>query len=126
MPETPVHWHAFEWTGHERPADSERRNPHNRVPPLAIAEWLDKPSSHVLATYGPDEVDSAYAWLEGELKQHPRAAHDIADDPLLEGARDCLDRKTDVVWGYWSAKGRYVSRALIACPREGRPCPYGK
>lgn len=124
MPAT--HWHAFEWTGHERPADSERRNPHNRVPPLAIAEWLDKPTAHVLQTYGPDEVDSAYAWLEGELKQHPRAAHLIEEDPLLEGACDCLGRKTDVVWGYWSAKGRYVSRALIACPREGRPCPYGK
>ncbi|MFD5708752.1 hypothetical protein ACFWGV_21805, partial [Bacillus subtilis] len=118
MPDPSIHWHAFEWTGHERPADSERRNPQNRVPPLAIAEWLDKPASFVAQTYGPDEVDSAYAWLEGELKQHPRASHDIDADPLLEAVHDYLARGADVVWGYYSAKGRYVSRVLIACPRE--------
>lgn len=122
-----MHWHTYSWTGHERPADSERRNPANAVPPLDVAEWLRKPARNVVATHQiPDGAADAYGWLEAELKEYPRSPRDLPPGPQMDGARECLERGADVVWGYYSDKGRYVSRALIGCPREGLACPYGE
>jgi hypothetical protein len=122
-----MHWHAYSWTGHERPADRDRRIPANAVPPLEVAEWLLKPARNVVATHpvSGGAVD-AYGWLEAELKEHPRSPRDLPPEVQLEHARECLGRGADVVWGYYSDKGRYVSRALVVCPPEGRACPYGE
>lgn len=119
-----AHWHAYSWTGHERPADSERINTASATPPLETAHWLLKSRQHVVDTFDIETgADQAYAWLEGELKQNERGPHDLAPEAQLAHARDCLDRGADVVWGYYSERGRYVSRTLVACPLDGYSCP---
>lgn len=118
------HWHAFVYTGHARPADSERINPVNPTPPLEIAHWLRKPERHVAATFViGEETSKAREWLEAQLDEHPRGEGDLPREAQMDYALDCLRRGDDVVWGYYSAKGRYVSRALVACPRLGEACP---
>ena len=119
------HWHAYAWNGNERPRDVDRRNPVLPTPPLTISEWLDKPAEHVLATYDmSDGRTAAHHWLVTELERHPRGPRDLPPAAQLAHTVDLMTRCTDVVWGYWSAHGRYISRALIVCPRPGAPCPY--
>lgn len=118
------HWHAFAWTGREIPSDRDARDLNHPARPNTNALWLLKPRRCLLATHPlPDTNGTAYAWLEGELKSHPRGPRDWPPHVDLDGARDCLNRHTDVIWGYWSATGLYISRALIRCPRPDIPCP---
>ncbi|MGW0780349.1 hypothetical protein [Streptomyces sp. NPDC002913] len=119
------HWHAYAWNGGERPSDADRRTPALPNPPLTISEWLHKPKVHVLATYDmADGQAAARQWLITELERYPRGPRDLPPAAQLAHAADLMNRCTDVVWGYWSAQGRYISRALIVCPRDGAPCPY--
>lgn len=121
------HYHAYAWTGHERPPDKERVVPENPTPPLEIAHWLKKPARHVVETYDVDTGGGdALKWLESELDEYARHERDLPRDAQLAHARDCIDRGADVVWGYYSGRGRYVSRALVACPPQGTACPYGR
>lgn len=120
-----LHWHAYTWNGRERPPDKARRDPALPLPPLNVGHWLLKPARFVLATYpAPDTNKVAYTWLRAELDAFPRGPGDLPAAAQLGYARDCLNRSTDVVWGYWSATGLYISRALITCPRPTIPCPY--
>lgn len=122
------HWHAYAWVGHERPADSVRLNPDQPTPPLEISHWLRKPARHVAETFpnSADGISDALAWVRaGALKQP-----DLSEDafPLEERmvyVEDDLTRGSDMVWGYYSKNSRYVSSALVACPRKGVGCPYG-
>lgn len=119
-----AHWHAFSYTGYERPADQERIRPENPTPPLEIAHWLRKPARLVEATFLlGDETTKAREWLEQQLAEYPRGDWDLPAEAQMRYAQDCLERGDDVVWGYYSAKGRYVSRALVCCPRAGEACP---
>jgi hypothetical protein len=117
------HWHAYTWTGHERPADSDRTNMASATPPLETAHWLRKSVKPEATWPIPEGAEEAYAWLRVQLDEHPRASHDLAPEPQLEYARDCLSRGADVVWGYYSDRGRYISRTLVVCPRPGERCP---
>lgn len=118
------HWHAYIWTGHERPPDSDRIVPSNATPPLEIKHWLRKPPQHVKATFLiGDETSKAHEWLEAQLDEYPRGERDLPREAQMDHSADCLRRGTDVVWGYYSAGKRYVSRALITCPRPGEKCP---
>lgn len=47
-------------------------------------------------------------------------------DARMKYVNDDISRGADAVWGYYSKTLRYVSRALVACPREGQRCPYGR
>ncbi|WP_432090899.1 hypothetical protein [Streptomyces sp. NRRL F-5630] len=119
------HWHAYAWTGREQPRPRDARDPSKPVPPSLITDWLSKPRSLLAATFAmPDDGGHAYAWLETQLKKHPRGPRDWPPRVDLDGAQDRLTRRTDVVWGYWAATGLYVTRVLIACPRPGIPCPH--
>jgi hypothetical protein len=121
------HWHAYSYTGSQRPPDSERVNPSNPTPPLEIAHWLHKPARHVTATFNMSGGrDDAYKWLHEQLREQPRTERDLDADAQMAYAADCLHRRADVVWGYYSGRGRYVSRALVTCPPAGQECPYGK
>ncbi|MEV3859115.1 hypothetical protein AB0J38_32980 [Streptomyces sp. NPDC050095] len=122
-----AHWHAYEWVGHERPADSTRRDPSQPVPPLDIADWLRKPSRFVAETFhNPDDVPAASAWMRKGGEEHVAVTDEsFSLDAQMRYVDDCLARGADVVWGYYSVNTRYVSRALVACPREGHRCPYG-
>ncbi|WP_282697903.1 hypothetical protein [Streptomyces sp. CC208A] len=137
-----AHWHAYAYTGRAYTDTEIRREtaPAN-YPPIEVAHWLRRPRNHVADTFAcsPDGLDHALAWLEGELTRNPPV--DEEHYPVLErleGSRSSLtatrstptapatQRAGDAVYGYWSKAGQYVSRALIACPREaGDPCPYG-
>ncbi|WP_406188986.1 hypothetical protein [[Kitasatospora] papulosa] len=67
------HWHAYAWSGSERPRDADRRNPVLPTPSLTISEWLDKPAEHVRATYDmADGQAAAHHWLVTELERYPR------------------------------------------------------
>lgn len=119
-----LHWHAYAWNGRERPPDNDRRKPALSLPPMEIGHWLLKPSRLRLATYpAPDTGQDAYEWLRAELDAFPRSSRDLPASVQLAHARRCLDRSTDVAWGYWSTTGLYIARALITCPRTGIPCP---
>lgn len=125
-PARTAHWHAYAWTGHERPPDSERVRPENPHPPLEIAHWLRKPARHVVATYGVDQAEAALEWLRTELAAHPRPQRDLPADVQMAYTEEEVRRGDDVVWGYYSKGRRYVARVLIACPRRGVDrCPYG-
>ncbi|MFG3036834.1 hypothetical protein ACGFYZ_08020 [Streptomyces sp. NPDC048330] len=140
-----AHWHAYAYTGRKySDADIRRATAPANYPPIEVAHWLRRPDSHVADTfaYGPDGLDRAVVWLEGELTQNaPVDEEHYSVFERLEGSRRSLmatstalatentpavQRAGDAVYGYWSKAGQYVSRALIACPREaGDACPYG-
>ncbi|WP_146610435.1 hypothetical protein [Streptomyces sp. AC1-42W] len=122
------HWHAYSYTGRSYSDGLIRRGevPSN-YPPIEIKNWLTRPADHVMNTF--HDVEKAMTWLEEELSQNPHveeALFPLAD--RLQYSRDTLDQTAgnDVVHGYYSKAQQYISRALIACPREGFPiCPYG-
>ncbi len=120
------HWHAFAWVGHERPADNLRTDPNQPCPPLEISHWLRKPAKHVVQTFAnPGELDAALAWMRERSEQQPHLSEEAF--PVVERMpywRDNLQRGADSIRGYYSKNQRYVSIALVACPREGA-CPYG-
>ena len=122
------HWHAFEYVGHERPADNVRVDPSNPTPPLEIAQWLRKPARHVAQTFGNDDAGrkDASDWMRqgGEENEHADA-NAFPLDARMAYVDDDLRRGADTIWGYYTKRQRYASRALIACPRVGNPCPYG-
>ncbi|WEV27932.1 hypothetical protein OYE22_24230 [Streptomyces sp. 71268] len=120
---TGVHWHAFAWTGHERPPDSERVIPTNPTPPLEVAHWLRKQRKHVAATF--TDADAAVEWMREELAAWPMADQTLSTvESKIEFTRECLSRPdADVVFGFYPAVQRYVSRCLIYCPRPGEKCP---
>ncbi len=117
------HWHAYTWTGSGRPADAERRIPSSPVPPLDIPHYLRKPASMLAGTFPIPDTGDARAWLEKQLVEYPRGDWDLPAEAQMRYADDCLARGDDVVWAYYSAKGAYVSRALVTCPRSGEQCP---
>ncbi|MFE4592940.1 hypothetical protein [Streptomyces laurentii] len=123
------HWHAYAYTGRSYPESAIRRGEAPAdYPPIEIKDWLARPRAQVRGAFAA--VDDAVAWLEGELTQNPPV--DEQHFPLwdrLQRSREtlCLASGNDVVHGYYSKAGQYVSRALISCPRPatGQPCPYG-
>ncbi|WP_327294476.1 hypothetical protein [Streptomyces sp. NBC_01197] len=122
------HWHAFAWVGHERPADDIRVQPSQPTPPLEVSHWLKKPKQHVAKTFknSSSGVAAASQWMRtGGEEQQYASEESFPLDARMVYVDDSLSRGADVVWGYYSKKLRYVSRALVACPREGKPCPYG-
>ncbi|MFD9368549.1 hypothetical protein ACFWA6_12685 [Streptomyces sp. NPDC060020] len=123
------HWHAFAWVGQERPADTIRVDPSQPTPPLEIAHWLKKPGRHVAATFEntPAGVKEASDWMRAGGEEHVHLSEEsFSLDERMTYVEDDLSRGADVVWGYYSQNGRYVSRVLVACPRVGQPCPYGR
>lgn len=121
------HWHAYSWVGHERPDDSTRLNPLNGTPPLEIAHWFRKPRKYVVETFSNDVAGrrEALQWMKECGEKHQYLAEEsfpLAD--RLKYVEDDLHRGADVVWGYYSTRSRYVSRALVACPRADTPCQY--
>lgn len=122
------HWHAYSYNGRSYPDGMTRRGevPSN-YPTIEVKNWLARPAAQVVNTF--HDVEKAVSWLEGELSQNPHveeASFPLAD--RLQYSRDTLNQSAgnDVVYGYYSKGQQYVSRALIACPRDGFPaCPYG-
>lgn len=116
-----THWHAFGYTGHERPRDGEARDPESPVPPIELDRWFSKPRSMRAGTF--TSADAAGDWLERELTESPPAPAALPVSVHMRSARDALARGADAYVGYYTAHGGFLVRALLACPRRGRRCP---
>lgn len=115
------HWHAFAWTGHEQPADSQAKDRGVAARPLNLDHWFVKPRKMHQGRH--NSADSAYGWLEEELGAYPTLDPDMTVDHFLAYAKGCLSRDADSYTGYYTKTGRVIVRALLRCPREGVPCP---
>lgn len=118
-----AHFHAYSYTGQGH-TDGEIRKglAPPTYPPIEIKDWLRRMPKRV---YGEQDIDAALGWLEQELNNHPPLdADSFPVKERLEYSRERLLQKVgrDVVYGYWSKKGRYVSRALILCTDTGAAC----
>lgn len=121
------HWHAFVYVGHERPADNLRMDPSQPYPPLEIKHWLRKPPRHFAEQFTNDDIGrkAASEWMHLGYEEYPSKD----DEHFPAAARmkyvdDELRRGDDVVRAYYSRNGnRYVSRALVGCPKPGERCP---
>lgn len=116
-----IHWHAFSYTGHGRPRDSQARDPESATPPIELDRWFAKPRSMMDATF--TTAAAAADWLERELKESPPPASALPVETHMRSARAALDRGADAYVGYYTAHGRFLVRALLACPRRGLRCP---
>lgn len=126
------HWHAYSYTGAAYSDGQIRAGLAPRgYPPVEIMHWL-KQSAGYVDTF--TEVPPAVEWLRETLLQHvPLGSENYPIENRLSWARSRLGQEAgcDVVYGYYSVNKRYVSRALISCPRKriGRggeeppPCP---
>ena len=116
-----MHWHAFTYTGQERPKDSEARNPQSATPPNTISMWFRKPRTMMAATF--TDAEAAHAWLGRELTGSPPPETAISVPVHLGKARECLERKDDAYVGYYTATGRFLVRAVLVCPHTREHCP---
>ncbi|MFD7257199.1 hypothetical protein [Streptomyces sp. NPDC059874] len=104
-------------------------DPNQPTPPLEIAHWLRKPARHVVETFEntPDGIEVALKWMRNGGEEHVHLSEEpFPLDERMKYVEDDLRRGADSVWGYYSTNSRYVSRALVACPRAGERCPYGR
>jgi hypothetical protein len=115
------HWHAFSYTGHGRPRDSEARDPESPTPPNVVNLWFRKPRSMMDGTF--TEAAAAAEWLRRELTEAPPQDPALSVQLYLRSARDALHRGADAYVGYYTEHGRFLVRALLTCPRRGLPCP---
>ncbi|MFF9483664.1 hypothetical protein [Streptomyces sp. NPDC014676] len=117
-----VHWHAFAYTG-KGYTDSEvgKGLAPPSFPPVELAQWLDRRPG--LRVFTEQQIDEAVAWLDKELNEHVPV--DAASFPIttrLEYSRARLRERVnrDVWYGYWSARGQFVTRVLVACTDTGK------
>lgn len=136
---TPVHWHAFCYTG-KGYTDSEVGKglaPFN-FPPVEVKHWLLRlpgmrtpagapiPESALpVQLFRESEIDEAISWLDKELhEQEPLDAESFPIAVRLEYSRARMMERVqrDVVYGYWSKRGLYVARVLKECTRTTQAC----
>ncbi|WP_181765646.1 hypothetical protein [Streptomyces albidus (ex Kaewkla and Franco 2022)] len=116
-----AHWHAFGYTGHARPRDSEARDPQAAAPPNVVDMWFRKPRSMMEGTF--TQPDVAADWLERQLAESPPPANAVSVERHMKSARDALARGADAYVGYYTERGRFLVRAVLICPRRGERCP---
>ncbi|MBB1260898.1 hypothetical protein [Streptomyces alkaliterrae] len=114
------HWHAYGYTGHEIPPDSQARDDDRPVMPRELDAWFRKPKTMLAGTY--HHADEAYAWLAKELGGHTPAPGGLPVAQHLEHAHRVLQLGQDAYIGYYEP-GRIVVRTLLTCPRGRERCP---
>jgi hypothetical protein len=115
------HHHAFRWSGSERPGVDARRNPESATPPILRANWLLKPADMHKGSY--DTPQAALSWLAIRLGVDPPARTEMDAYVIEQFAAVKMLVGGDFTSDYRSKRGALVSLALIACPRDGTPCP---
>lgn len=115
------HWHAFAYTGYERPSDGQARDPESATPPHEVRIWFRKPASMRAGTF--TDPGAAYGWLERELSRTPPMPASLPAAVHLTAADESLRRGADVYVGYYTAGGWFLVRTLLTCPRPGERCP---
>lgn len=116
------HWHAYAYTGRAYTDSAVRKGeaPSNYAP-FMIKEWLRRPAEQVVESFEDPAI--AAKWLRAEMEQNPplQVASFSIDDRVGYAERTLRQSAgADVVWGYYSSTGRYVSRAVIRCLQEER------
>lgn len=116
MTATPTHWHAYVYTG-KGYSDSEIRKglAPSHYPPIEIKNRKG-PGQRL------ESLDAAMEWLEGELTTYePLDAESFPVKERLEYSRGRLQQTAapEVIYGYWSRSGQYVSRQLFPCTHCG-------
>ncbi|MFK0062604.1 hypothetical protein ACIQTN_25680 [Streptomyces werraensis] len=112
-----VHWHAFAYTG-KGYTDGEvsKGIAPASFPPRELPDWLDRRPG--LRVYTEAQIDEAVAWLEQEMREQPpvdAASFPVATRLGYSRARLRQQAGRDVLHGYWSTRGQFVTRALVAC-----------
>lgn len=115
-----AHWHAYAYTG-KGYTDNEIRKgvAPPTFPPIEIKDWLHRRAAEI---FPETSLDNAMVWLEKELNgQPPIDAEAYPIETRLASSRARLQETVNrnVVYGYWSRGGQYVSRVLICCERSG-------
>lgn len=114
------HWHAYTYTGHQRPPDRDARDPNSATPPLVVADWLNKPRSMLAGTF--TTVDDAMDWLTKQLSETPPLTTAIPPALVLDYARERLVHEPgDQVTRYYT-NSAYACRDLVRCPQT-QTCP---
>lgn len=102
------------------------------VPPRLTRRWLLRDQSRVGAkTFGaPDEaVEWLRTWIDDAPRRDgtymPGETHETSLASMVEYARRTLAGGDDVVKGFYTPGGEYLSAYLISCPpRDGKwRCP---
>lgn len=120
------HWHAFAFDGYARPSDREARDPLSATPPHLLGMWFRKPAPMRRGTF--TDPGAAYDWLAAELDASPPLPAALPARAHLRAARTRLRSGPgpgagDVYVGYYGARGGFLVRALLVCPRPGEYCP---
>jgi hypothetical protein len=126
-----AHWHAYEYTGRKH-TDGENRSGSvpASYPPFLISDWLRKPPRLIVDTF--TDVDAAVSWIEATLQRYvPVDVAHFSVEARLGYSRRTLEQVVggDEVYGYYTAGGEFISRALVKCPRARPdepvtpPCP---
>ncbi|MEV6679462.1 hypothetical protein AB0N09_21795 [Streptomyces erythrochromogenes] len=114
------HWHAYAHTGRALPDSAIRRGEApSTYPPFELRDWLRRRPESTFT-----DPEAAAKWLHVQGEEHPPVDADAFPvDTRVRYAESTLAQEAgaDVVWGYYSAGGQYVSRALITCPRPPHP-----
>lgn len=118
-----AHFHAYAYTGQGyRDGEIRKGLAPPTYPPIEVKDWLLR---RPLKLYSEPDIDAALDWLEKELNEHPPLGAEFF--PVKERIAYSRERLLqtvgrDVIYGYWSTGGRYVSRALILCTRTETAC----
>lgn len=111
-----MHWHAFGYDGTRYPADADAKNIQMAVRPLTLSHWFRKPKQMRKGVF--TEVDSAYQWLEAELKGvYPNP--DLLADTLAFHQQHLELGQDAYSGGYTRDKAGIYVRCLLTCPRTG-------
>jgi hypothetical protein len=107
------HFHAYAYTGRGfSDAEIRRGLPPSGYPPIMVREPRGEPGLRL------DSLHDAMSWLEQELlDQVPLDAESFPVAVRLDYSRSRLqqERAPEVIYGYWSRSGHYVSRCLFPC-----------
>jgi hypothetical protein len=110
----------------------------SQVPANSVRDWLRRPASAITATL--ETVDAACAWHADWIEETPRpdSSWGLSEGPE-EGKRKKVEftgRITgwdEVIDGFYTAGGEYVSATFILCPPRvipgcpaPPPCPLGR
>ncbi len=115
------HHHAFRWAGAEFPNDESRRDETALTPPMIRGDWLLKPPELHRGMYM--DPKAALNWFSLRLGVDQPIYTDVDPSILEQSATVKVIVGSDFTTRFRAKSGKIVALALIACPRDGIPCP---
>lgn len=115
------HHHAYRWAGAEFPNDASRRDETALTPPMVRGNWLLKPVTMHRGMY--ETPRAALNWFTLRLDVDQPTYTEIDPSVLEQSAAVKVTVGGDFTTSFRAKSGNIVALALIACPRDGIPCP---